>query len=71
MTVHPKNQIMLGASIKDIHTLGEGGVSNNADKRRWGGCGLAVSWHPFQCSFFKRGDDHLKDTSSSYSVVKD
>jgi len=51
MTVHPKNQIMLGASIKDIHTLGEGGVSNNADKRRWGGCGFSCKLASFSVQF--------------------
>ena len=39
-----------GASIKNIHALGEGRVSSNADKIGQGeGGGLALSGYLFQC----------------------
>ena len=43
------------SSVKDVCTLGEGGVRNNADKSGQGeGGGVAVCGHPFQCGFWKR-----------------
>ena len=40
------------SSVKDVCTLGEGGVRNNADKSGQGERGrVAVCGHPFQCGF--------------------
>ena len=44
--------------MKDVCTLGEGGVSNNAEKGGQGEKGgLAVSGHLFQCGLCKREED--------------
>ena len=45
----------MGSSIKNVLTLGEGGVSYDADKSgQWEGEGLAAGGHPFQCGLWKR-----------------
>ena len=63
---------MLGAAIKDVCTLGEGGISNIADKSGEGG-DLAVSEHHFQCGLWKREEGKRKGRekiiSSSSSCV--